>query len=595
MTSAQNPRLQLNGNNYTMLRIFCIVLLATLVCQLSVVNYAIAQGNYQQQYANAKALFREGKYNLAMESFKPLISYDKNNPFSEYASFYYAVSAYHQGFESVSKDMFNQIRKLYPTWDQIDETSIWLSRIHFNSKEYYQGISLLNGIRNPKLQAEVAELKKSGVSEIDDIELLKRLHSNYPRDPVIGERYATVLSGQVDSKEDREELERLINAFRLKREDLIEETPPTVFKDVYSVSVLFPFQVNTLEPTPARKRNQYILDLYEGMKLAVDTLAKMGTRISLRAYDTDRNIEKTRKILERDELKNTDLIVGPLFEENKVVQEFSRAYKINLFNPVSNNFDLVRDNPYGFLFQPSLETLGEHSARFLDRYATNKKCIVFMGDTRRDSVLMMSFVKEAAATNLDIIQIERFTKESSGRILSILATPTEYDEFKYPKQFTLPKDSLGCIFVTTDEPVIYSKVISSVTTRKDGVVILGSENWLDQTTDFEKLQSLGVVMSASNYVSFRNSWYRAFQSKFVRVHGRIPSSSTYSDYARLGYDFILFVGYALKKYGVYFQDGLNLGKVNGFVTEGYDFRFSRDNRHVPFIKFRDGELVLLGY
>ena len=31
-----------------------------------------AQVDYNKQYFNAKALFREGKYNLAMESFKPL-------------------------------------------------------------------------------------------------------------------------------------------------------------------------------------------------------------------------------------------------------------------------------------------------------------------------------------------------------------------------------------------------------------------------------------------------------------------------------------------------------------------------------------------
>ena len=32
-----------------------------------------AQEDFTKQYFNAKTLFREGKYNLAMESFKPLI------------------------------------------------------------------------------------------------------------------------------------------------------------------------------------------------------------------------------------------------------------------------------------------------------------------------------------------------------------------------------------------------------------------------------------------------------------------------------------------------------------------------------------------
>ncbi len=38
---------------------------------------AAGQVDYNKQYFNAKQLFREGKYNLAMESFKALIPYDQ--------------------------------------------------------------------------------------------------------------------------------------------------------------------------------------------------------------------------------------------------------------------------------------------------------------------------------------------------------------------------------------------------------------------------------------------------------------------------------------------------------------------------------------
>ena len=49
---------------------------------------AFAQVDFTKQYFNAKTLFREGKWNLAMESFKPLMPYSTGNPFSEYASFF---------------------------------------------------------------------------------------------------------------------------------------------------------------------------------------------------------------------------------------------------------------------------------------------------------------------------------------------------------------------------------------------------------------------------------------------------------------------------------------------------------------------------
>ena len=69
-------------------------------CVLFAANYAHAQVvDYNKQYFAGKQLFREGKYNLAMETFKPLTVYDSRNQFSAYASFYYALSAYNQGFQ----------------------------------------------------------------------------------------------------------------------------------------------------------------------------------------------------------------------------------------------------------------------------------------------------------------------------------------------------------------------------------------------------------------------------------------------------------------------------------------------------------------
>jgi tetratricopeptide (TPR) repeat protein len=555
---------------------------------------ASAQGNYQQQYTNAKALFKEGKYNLAMESFKPLIQYDARNPFSEYASFFYALSAYHQGYRSVAKDMLLQVKTLYPNWDQLDEVNLWLAKIHFEESEYFQAMQVLSQIKSSRLTNVVVALKEHALTSVTDADVLKRMHENYQNDEVIGEALARTIATSA-LPQDKALLEKIIIQFKLNRSEFIDEVPPSVFKEVYSVSVLFPFLISSLEPIPVRKRNQFVLDMYEGMKLAADTLAKQGIKISLRAYDTERSPEKIKEVLKKNELRNTDLIVGPLFqEENKWVQEFSQTNRINLFNPVSNNFDLVKGNPYGYLFQPSLESLGANAAEFLDAYKRNKKCIVFFGETRRDSVLAMSFLRRAASTGLNIMQIERIGRTESGKIMSILATPTEFDEFKYPKQFSLPKDSLGCIFVASDDPLLYTKVISSVEARKDSVTIVGSEAWLDQTAvDFEKYQQLGIVLVAPNYTAPGNQAYRAFQRKFIRVHGRASTNNPYSDFAKLGYEFMLVMGNALHRYGVYFQDAIGRQKFPGYLTEGYDFQHARDNQLVPFVQFRSGELMLI--
>lgn len=571
------------------------VLTVIVNCQLLIVNYTIAQTtSYDQQYAISKKLYADGKYNLAMESFKKLIPYDANNPYREYASFYYAVSAYHQNFKAVAKDMFGQIKALYPTWDKMDEVNIWLAKIHFDNKEYFQGLKLLSELKNEKNKKETDDLRKLAVHDIHDIETLKRLLEEYPKDAVIGERLAREISRKQTGKEDQQLLESLISKFDLKKSDYIVETPETIHKDVYTVSVLFPFIVSTLDGTPTRKRNQFVLDLYEGMQLALDTLSKQGIKISLRAYDTERNPDRIKSLLMMRELKSSDMIVGPLYsEENTMIQEYSSVNQINLFNPISSNYDLVRDNFYGFLFQPSYESLGSQSAEYLASAKRNKKCIVFYGESKKDSTMAANFVSKAKEQGMRVLRAERVTKETSRKIIEILATPTELDEFKYPKQFTLPKDSLGSVFVASDDPLIYTKVISCVETRKDSVTIVGSENWLDQTAvDYTKYESLKIVLHAPNFSADSNPAYQAFQRKFVREHGRNSSAATYSNYAKIGYDFMLFAANTLKKYGVYFQDAIQKDKqVPGYLMGGYDFTQSRTNQYVPFIQFKDGKLT----
>lgn len=563
-------------------------------CVLFAVSHARAQViDYNKQYFSGKQLFREGKYNLAMETLKPVIAYDSRNQFSAYASFYYALAAHNQGFHAVARDIFTQIKTLHPNWDKQDEVSYWLGKIHLEGKDYFQGMKVLSTVSDKKIQKDVEALKLKAFGTITDVETLKRLRDAYPKDEAIAKTLAFALSKDLANPANKTLLESLVSQYNFKRTDFIPEAPKTFYKDVYSVSVMLPFMVNTLDPSPSRKRNQIVLDLYEGMKLAADTLEKQGIKISLRAYDTERSPEKIRTILETDELKNTDLIVGPFFqEENNPIQDFSQRYKVNVINPLSNNSDIIGINPYAFLYQPSNETLGRKTGEFLAAYPLKKKnCLVYYGTTRRDSVMAANFIQAATAKGLTIKSSQRIGKESLPKIMADLATPTEFDEFRYPKQFTLKKDSLGSIFVASDDALIYAKVLSGIETRGDSVVVVGTENWLEQpVVDIEKFQMLPVILSAPNATLEGNRYYQAFFRKFINEHGKVPGF-----YAKIGYEFMLFTGHLLKDHGVYFQEGLSKQAfIPGYLVQGYNFQFSRDNQYVPFEHFKHGKVGLVG-
>lgn len=581
----------------TVLRIlFCLA--------LSMGWFMLPAQDFKRQYKNAKDFFQEGKYNLAMEAFKPLMVYDKNNPYTEYASFYYAMAALRQNYSAVARDMLLQIRKLYPEWDQINEVNYWLAKIFLDKGEYFQGMRMLSEVKQEDYleQQEIAKIKRHYLMRITDPEVLRMMWEEYPDDLDVGRALARAIALQPYVLQDQELLTAVITKFNLPREKYVGITaPPPVFKDTYTVSVMFPFLAATLEPTPNKKQNQLILDLYEGMRMATDSLFRQGMHIRLLAYDTERNpAEPDRskdaiaKLLQTDELKNSDLIVGPIFrEELKPVQEFSKARWINMINPVSNNAEYIGDNPYAMLFQPSLETLGSRAAEVLAARTKNKKCMVLYGDAPRDSVMAASFLQRAKEVGLTVVWSEEFRKETAERIISILAKPTEYDEFKNPIQFTMKLDSIGSVFVPSDNPLIYTKVISSVEARGDSVLVVGSESWLDNTSvDLGKYEKLHVMFAAPNFTSYKDPTFLNFRKAFIRSHGYYPPE--YMNYTKIGFEFMMITGRALKKHGVYFQDALALeGAIPGWLTKRYHFSSRRDNIGFPFVYFHQGDLVAI--
>jgi tetratricopeptide (TPR) repeat protein len=561
----------------------CLLIIFSLVAQ--------AQVDYNRQYSNGKSLYRDGKYALAMETFKPLTVYDQNNPYSAYASFYYALAAYHQRYPAVAKDMLNQIKKVHPDWDKTSEVNYWLGKILFENKDYFQAMKTLSLISDKNFDKDIEALKAVSIATITDTETLRMLHEEYPKDAIVAKQLATSLSKNVTDAETKKELEQLIDKFKLTRAAFVAEAPKTFFKEKYSVSLLLPFMVSTLEPTPGRKRTQIVLDFYEGVKLAVDTLQKQNVNISLRAYDTERNVDKLKRYLETEELKRTDLIIGPLFpEETKIVQEFSMTNKINMIHPVSNSSDFIGTNPHAFLFQPSAETLGKKSADYLADRLRKKDCMVFYGPTKKDSTLAASFVAQAQAKGIKILASHEVNPKETSKIGQILTTATEFDEFKYPKEFSLKKDSLHSIFVASDDPLIYTKLVGAVETRNDSTILVGSENWLeDNVVEYDKYQTLGIVLTSPNYRNVTDKDVRFFERKYLRTHGKQASNM-----ARVGYELMMFVGEQLKKNGVYFQEGLQkAGVIPGYMTEGFDYRFGRDNQLVPFTTFKMGEQTLL--
>jgi hypothetical protein len=550
--------------------------------------------DFKRQYKNAKDLFIQEKYAAAMDAFRPLMTYDKENPYPEYATFFYALSSQKLGYSLLAKQSFIQLEKLYPNWNNIDEARYQLTCIYFKLGDYFLGLKELNSIKASATKLEAIMVKQYYLSSVNDIETLKLLLEEFPTDAEVAHQLAFSISNQGFEKEYKPLFDSLVQTFRFNRSDFAAYQPSTsVRKTSYRVSLLFPFLSSSLDPSPVKKKNQFVIDLYQGMKLAVDSLSKRGISIELLAYDTERSLDTLKKILKLEELKSSDLLVGPLFtEEFKLANEFSLAQKIAIINPVTNNGDFVANNKYAFLFQPSYSTLGASAAEYSSRSVAKKTCLVFYGDSQKDSIMANGFIKAAKGAGVKVISSEMITKDDAAKIQTTLATPVAFDKWQNPTEFKIKRNSIGCVYVASDNPLIFSKVVNNVEVRNDSTVVIGSEAWLkDNSVDYTIYERLGVVLASPSFASASNPAYQNFKTKFVEKHSNFPS---YLDnYAKTGYEFLMYFGLTLDLYGVNFLDRIKSSDFSpGFVSEGFNFKNSNDNKVVPFIRFKEGELVV---
>ncbi len=556
---------------------------------------AFGQTNWQQQYMNAKAFYNEGKHALAMEAFKPIIEESPDNYFSIYASFYYSLAANKNDYKPLAKNMLLQIKAKYPTWSKMDEVNYWLGLIYFEGAEYNQGFKVLNEIKSKDFEQDVASLKYELLKN-SDIATLENLYLNHENEKSLGLLIAEKIAKLPLIDQDRNLLNDIISKFELNPERFnLVELNKSVFKDEYKVAVLLPFMSEDLQPVDNRKANQFVLDMYQGIQLALDTLKGNGVNIKLYAYDTKRSSKTAKEIVGKEEMKGMDLIIGPLYSQCvEVVNEFAFKNEINVVHPLSSNSELVGKNPFAFLFSPSNETIGRRSAEYVIENLSEKPGIIIFEDNAADQAIAAAYAKRLAEDSVAIIDVRKIDKNNTREILDLLliesARLRDASSEEAKESYEIKLDSIGHIFVASSNDLISSKVLSAVETRGDSIVVIGSSNWLElPVIKYDMYSKLGTVLYAPGYNVNSTPKYESFRSKYIAKHKSNPSR-----FAETGFELMMLFGNALYEHGKYFQVGWQQnGRIEGFLTVGFDFTNSNDNLIVPLLTFDEQDVNII--
>lgn len=557
----------------------------------SLLNSWAQSDDFQRAYLNGKELFRLEKYKLAMDAFEPATTQAQGNPFAEYASFYYALAAYRSDNLYKSKSMFLQILEKFSGWEKIEEVRYWLANIYYQENQHELALQQLNKITNDKLQKEAAEMSLHFLSQIESLTMLKPLLEKFPENRSIAKAIADKLNEQPIITRDIKYLDELIKKYDLK--DLYSLAAPTnsIKKDKYKIAVLLPFMYDQFKSSNEKKN--FVIEIYEGIKLALKDVEANGVNIEVFAYDTQRSAAATKTVLQKDEMKGMDLIIGPLYSEPiELVTKFAYDNKINMVNPVSTNGKVVANNPYSFLLLPSEETQGLRAAQFAykELMGDGKRVLIFHGPSDADSILAYNYRNTLNKIADRSARVREVRRNDAKSMFSFLLAKRTYKGMEGEEKFEIPADSLSHIFVAsvTDEGMIAANLISALERRRGAIKVIGLYNWIDYSFIVpEQLDRLEVNLLAPSFIDHNAKNYKEFRQSYLQEYHTLPSK-----FSALGYETLWLFSQLLDQHGNYFQVALKEKDfMPGYLLPGFIYKDSNDNQYLPVVRYKDAELT----
>lgn len=271
--------------------------------------------------------------------------------------------------------------------------------------------------------------------------------------------------------------------------------------------------------------NSNYLEFYQGFLLGLDSVrTNYGVSIDVTLYNAGRNPQTIQTILESDSFRQTNLIVGPVYEEGlEPVIQYAEQHEVPVVSPLANITEVNSD----VLFQMAPDPTKKWD-KVADLFDGSKAVtLIYSGSTDKDF---------------------------EAEILSLLGN-SDYRKYTYtyvhpsmrpahnPSDLTpLLENTRDNVFIImTDDEVDVERILAAMASANSNLiargrttprfVVMGNARWnrysnLDRTVFFKDR-----VIFVSTYHAKRDSQaILNFDSSYIRAFGTLPSLYSYRGY-----------------------------------------------------------------
>ncbi len=153
---------------------------------------------------------------------------------------------------------------------------------------------------------------------------------------------------------------------------------------------------------PLDHKSFSFISYYHGVLLALDSIKKMGGNINLRVYDVCQDLAKATKLTDKDDLLDTDLIIGPFHRQTlDHIAAFGLAHDIPVVSPMLPDLEQLEGFPNLFKATPSLESMLKELAGYVSRHYP-KQNILLVHDNQPGAIDIISAFHDTLLTEVAI-------------------------------------------------------------------------------------------------------------------------------------------------------------------------------------------------
>lgn len=338
------------------------------------------------------------------------------------------------------------------------------------------------------------------------------------------------------------------------RPDLILKKP------VYSVAIFLPFKLDkfdaellkcpTLGDCKPYMPTIRAVEFYQGVEMAIDSMQKAGLSLNVHVYDTQADTSIMKELLAKPEMKNVDMMFGPLAAATqKVAADFAWKNQIQLISPVNSTNKLLFKNPYVTKAVASAPTQVKAMARYVvDTFGT-ANVVLFDDKSANDHHYFAKVFKKEFSEMTMGMNTYRDTLaviEKGYKLKNLYG----YLNREGVNVLIVPSRNIGYVssFLTD-----LNKVKNDHGMRNASFVVFGLEDWMKfEQLDYNYINNFNVHITASKYLDFQSDETLDFISKFRKKHGNDPGVHSY-----MGFDVMMQHLAGLLNYGSGFASRLN--------------------------------------